>query len=97
MVDEFYRQLEDILLKMHQDHLRDLEKEQKKHAQMKDIYLNEIYENLSTINDIVNDLDESFVTVITKITQEDIQHFNLALEQNRAKVRFFNNQVEQQK
>jgi hypothetical protein len=43
MVDEFYRQTLDILEKMHQDHIVDLEEEHKKHAQMKDIYLNEIY------------------------------------------------------
>lgn len=43
MVDEFYKQLMDILSKMHQDHMIDLEKEYKKHAQMKDIYLNEVY------------------------------------------------------
>ena len=79
MVDIFYRQLEDILAKMHQDHIADIEKEHKKHSQMKDIYLSDIHDNLLMINDIVKDLEESFETVVTQIKKEDIQHFNNAL------------------
>jgi hypothetical protein len=60
MVDEFYRQLEDILTKMHQDHIADIEKEHRKHSQMKDIYMSDLYDNLSMINEIVNDLEVSF-------------------------------------
>ena len=42
---------------MHQDHVCDLQSERRKHSQMKDIYQNEIYENLETIEQIINDLD----------------------------------------
>lgn len=97
MVDEFYRQLLDILSKMREDHLADIEKEQEKHSQIKAIYLNEIKENLSTMDEIVNDLEVSFDTVVTDIKKEYLQHFNDALEKNRSKIRIFNDQCEQQK
>lgn len=42
---------------MKNDHLEDLEQEKKKSLQMRDIYLNEIYENIDTIDQIVIDLD----------------------------------------
>ena len=35
--------------------------------------------------------------MVNKITKEDIQFFNDALEKNKANVRFFVNQVEQQR
>jgi hypothetical protein len=57
MVEEFYNELLSILDKMKNDHLEDLEQEKKKSLQMRDIYLNEIYENIDTIDQIVIDLD----------------------------------------
>lgn len=41
----------------------------------------------------MNDLDENFEAVMSKITNEDIQFFNEALEKNRSNIRFFANQI----
>lgn len=45
---------------MKNDHLEDLEQEKNRKMQMRDIYMNEIYENIDTIDQIVIDLDENF-------------------------------------
>jgi hypothetical protein len=42
-------------------------------------------------------LDESFEAIVSKITQDDLQYFNEALDKNRGNVRFFVNQIEQQR
>lgn len=82
---------------MKNDHLEDLEQEKNRKMQMRDIYMNEIYENIDTIDQIVIDLDENFEICVNKITHEDIQFFNDALEKNRNSVRFFANQIENQR